>query len=205
MISSNLPETCKVLRRQLDRLKGKKDLLQQSLKNTQEHIKDQEEFLEDLKQARVFAQTVSESTQKKLEFHISNLVSMALASVFSDPPEFKIRFEPGRGKLECHLLFVKNGKEYNPIDGEGGGPLDVASFALRTAIWSIKKTRNTLILDEPMKFVSRDLQSKTSEMIKMISEKLKIQIIMVSHIPEIIECADQVINVKNINGKAIIE
>jgi DNA repair exonuclease SbcCD ATPase subunit len=102
--------------------------------------------------------------------------------------------------MEADILFLKNENEGKPIEIAGGGTLDVASFALKTAIWAIKPTNNVMILDEPFHFLSRDLQSKCSQMIKMIQEKMKIQFIIVSHIPEITESADRIFNVENIKG-----
>jgi DNA repair exonuclease SbcCD ATPase subunit len=132
------------------------------------------------------------------------LVSIALAAVFPDPYAFVLRFVKRREKTEADLIFVKDGNEGSPMDVSGGGPLDVASFALRTATWAIKPTRNVLILDEPGKYISRDLQSKFSEMIKYLSVKLELQFLIVSHIPEITECADRVFNVANEQGISIV-
>jgi DNA repair exonuclease SbcCD ATPase subunit len=171
---------------------AKRDALRNHLAETKSHLATEEIYLENCQKARAIVQIVAEQTQKKIEFHISNLVSMALASVFPDPYEFALRFVQRRNKTEADLIFMKNGNEGDPIDISGGGALDVASFALRVAIWSIRPTRNTLMLDEPFKFVSRDLQPKCSNMIKYLSEKLKIQLIIVSHIPEIIDRADKI-------------
>jgi DNA repair exonuclease SbcCD ATPase subunit len=108
-----------------------------------------------------------------------------------------LQFVQRRGKMECDLLFVKDGNVSDDIllTG-GGGPADVASFALRLAAWSIGKTRPVQILDEPFKFLSRDLQIKASAMLKMVSEKFHCQFIMISHIPEIIEHADKIIDIQ---------
>lgn len=150
--------------------------------------------------AREIVQIVAEQTQKQIEFQISNLVSTALASVFPDPYEFKLSFVQRRNKTECDLLFIKNGKECDPFSATGGGAIDIANFALRVAIWSIKKTRNVFILDEPFRFVSIDLQEKCSAMLKEISEKLGLQVIMISHLPQIIGSADLILKVENIKG-----
>jgi DNA repair exonuclease SbcCD ATPase subunit len=83
---------------------------------------------------------------------------------------------------------------------DGGGAKDIASIALRMAVWSICKTRALMILDEPCKFLSRGLQTKASEMLKMMSTELGIQIIMVSHVEEMITAADKVINVEKVDG-----
>jgi DNA repair exonuclease SbcCD ATPase subunit len=152
---------------------------------------------------------VAEETQKKIEYQISNLVSLALSSVFPDPYEFKLRFVMRRNKTEADLLFIKRGNEGKPIDVSGGGALDVASFALRIAVWSIKPTNNVIIQDEPFHFLSRNLQAKCSQMIKMINQKKisgkRLQFIIVSHIPEITEAADCVFNITYENGISIVK
>jgi len=197
----------KKMRDKLNQDKGKRNLLIEQLKQTEENVTKYETFYENCLKARTVVQEVAESTQKSIEFHISNLVTMALASVFGeDAWEFKLQFVQRRNKTEADLLFLKNRNETDDILNTGGGGVsDVASFALRIALWSVKKTRPTFILDEPFKFVSVGLQNKCSEMIKEISEKLKLQIIMVSHLPEIIYSADKIIEIKNKNGASTID
>jgi DNA repair exonuclease SbcCD ATPase subunit len=154
--------------------------------------------------ARSVIQVVAKQTQENIEERISNIVSLALASVFPDPYEFKVRFVSRRNKTEADLIFIKRGHEGRPEDVAGGGVLDVASFALRIAVWSIKPTNNVLIQDEPFHFLSRNLQAKCSQMIKMINQKVingkRLQFIIVSHIPEITEAADRIFNISNIKG-----
>ena len=156
--------------------------------------------------ARAVAQNVAESTQKKLEYHISHLVTMALSSVFPDPYEFKLSFVQKRNKTEAKLLFLKNGNETDDILNTGGGGVsDVASLALRISLWSINKTRPVLLLDEPTKFLhSPEYQEKASQMIKEVSEKLGLQIIMISDQKDILRYADNVIEITNTNGVSTV-
>jgi len=163
----------------------------------------QEEIVNTLT-AQKIAQTVAEETQRNLEEHISGVVTKAFQAIFDDPYEFRVRFETKRGKTECNLFFVKNEQEVEPLTAAGGGTVDVASFALRCAVWAMKPNRPVFILDEPFRFLSRDLQHKASAMLKLFSETLGVQIILISHIPEIIENADSVIEVVNVNGEAQI-
>ena len=155
--------------------------------------------------ARTIVQNVAEATQNKLEYHISSLVTAALRAVFPDPYSFELRFVQRRNKTEADLVFIKNGNETDDLlNTAGGGAVDVASFALRVALWSITKSRPVLIMDEAFKFLSVDLQGKASEMLKEISDKLGLQIILVSHLPQIISAADNVIMVENIKGESKI-
>jgi len=147
-------------------------------------------------------------TQQKLETHISNLVSLAEASVFDDPYTFLVRFREMKNKTECELIFLKNGQEYgDTLFSSGGGPNDVASFALRCSFWGLKRNRPILILDEPFNFVNdepkdqqRDLEKKCAEMVRMIVDKLGLQTIIVTTLPEFLNIADNIINVK-LDGK----
>ena len=193
------------LRTKYEQAVGQRNMLNKQLTDVEIRIETQEAHLLNCSKARSIIQTVAESTQKKIEHHISSLVTMALAAVFPDPYTFILRFVKRREKTEADLIFVKDGNEGSPMDVSGGGPLDVASFALRTATWAIKPTRNILILDEPGKYISRDLQSKFSEMIKYLNVKLGLQFLIVSHIPEITECADKVFVITNIGGVSNVQ
>ena len=88
----------------------------------------------------------------------------------------------------------------------GCGTLDVTCFALRLACYALQVgIDNVIILDEPMKFVSKDLLISVSEFMKELSTKLGIQIIMVTHENQFIDVADKVFSVrKNSNGRSIV-
>jgi ABC-type glutathione transport system ATPase component len=147
--------------------------------------KQKEKRIEDAQRALAIIQEVAQRTQEKLEFHISSLVTTALESIDPNWPEFVVKISIRRNRTECDLLFREHGVDQRPEDSSGGGVKDVVSFALRIAYWSLKKNRATFILDEPFRNVSPDLQEKVSEMLKMLSDRLGLQIIMVSHAEDI--------------------
>lgn len=194
----------KEFRNRYIRAKAQHDLYIEQLAIAETKLEEKELYLENCQKVRAYIQVVAETTQKQIEYHISNLVTMALAAVFPDPYEFILEFTQRRNKTEADLIFRKDGNNGDPVAIAGGGALDVASFALRAATWALKPSRKTLLLDEPGKFISRDLQSKFSEMLKMISDKLGIQLIIVSHIPEITDCADKVFIIENNKGEVKI-
>jgi ABC-type cobalamin/Fe3+-siderophores transport system ATPase subunit len=184
------------------RKQGQKDLLIEQKKVIKKALNDEKEYYDLSLKARAIIQIVAESTQKSIEYHISNLVTMALSSVFPEPYEFQLRFTQRRNKTEADLIFIKQGKETDDILNTGGGGVaDIASLALRMSLWSIKKTRPVFLLDEPTKFLHNPIyQEKCSEMIKEVSRKLNLQVIMISDQQSIIKSADKVINVENIKG-----
>jgi DNA repair exonuclease SbcCD ATPase subunit len=188
-------EDIKMIRSYVDRLRGQKEVKEGLLYEAKKDFDYFSKRYESALKAQALIQKVAQETQKKLEYHIESLVTMAEAAVFPDPYSFEVAFEKRRNKTECDLWFVKKGERLRPLDDTGGGVADVASFALRCAFWSLDRCRPTMILDEPMKNVSIDLQPKCLEMVKEISRRLNIQIIMISHLPRVIEAADRVIYV----------
>lgn len=148
-----------------------------------------------LEQARVIIQMVATETQKELEFHISELGTAALSTVFhQDPYSVQLAFVPKRGRTEAEITFARHGSSVEPISCSGGGAVDVAAFALRVSLWSLARprTNNTLILDEPFRNLSRDLAEQASALLKEISSNLGLQLIVVSHDPALIAKADRV-------------
>ena len=196
-----MKEKIKKLREKVIDWKSERKIYEQQLANEQVKKNQLEHQLEIAQKARVTVQFVAEQTQKKIEYHISNLVSLALASVFDDPYEFLLRFTQRRNKTECDLMFTKNEKEIDLFEAAGYGAVDIANFALRAAIWSIHPSRNTQLLDEPFRNLSSDYHEKASEMVKKVSDSLELQIIMVTHQKDMISAADKVIEVeKDIDG-----
>lgn len=184
--------------------KGAYSQIQKRLKETVELKKESERKLKLLEQAQVFLQKVAQSTQEKLKYQIEDIVNLALESVFPNEYEFKIEFNVSRGKTDAELIFLdkKTGKTIDPMEASGGGVIDLTAFSLRISAWALENgTDNLIILDEPFKFISRDLQERAGEILKTLSDKMKLQIIMVTHIPEFIEVADKIFEVKKNENK----
>lgn len=149
------------------------------------------DMIEAGKKVRVIFQEIAQQTQKNLEEHISNLVTLALKAVSPDFPNFIAEMKIRRNQLECDLWFEKNGNRIPPMYSSGGGPKDVASFALLVSFWSMGTNDPCIVLDEPFRNVSPDLQGNIGDMLRMISTKLNLQLIMVSHADTVNESADK--------------
>ena len=189
--------TTQELRNKLEQSKGKKAQITQSITTLAQEVKDKKRDLVRHEQAREVIRIVGLSTQSQLQFHISDIVSMALDAVFPDPYQMKVEFVQRRNKTECDLSFVRGGMQIDPMTASGVGTVDVATFALRIASWTMMRprTRNTIILDEPMRFLSAEYQERASVMIKEISQKLGIQFIIITHEQVLTTFADKIFEV----------
>lgn len=197
----------KNLRQRLERKKGEQTQIKKSLDNYRQKSKSYKRSLICSQKAQAVIHEVAKKTQEELQYHISDLVSLAMSSIFPDPYVLKCDFVSKRGKIEAEMFFEKNGNLTDPLTSTGGGVVDVASLALRFSFWVLKnpRTRPVILMDEPLKWLKGEgLPEKGSEMIKKISKKLKLQIIMVSHDPDLINSADKIIEVNIQKGVSYV-
>jgi DNA repair exonuclease SbcCD ATPase subunit len=193
-------------RNKLEQLKGKQKTILDSIDDKKYKIKKEKRDLENTEQALLIVQEVGKKTQEQLEYHISELVSLALSAIWEEPYEFKVDFVIKRNKTEAEVYFIREGKRINPMLASGGGAVDVAAFALRIALWSLQrpKSHNTIVLDEPFRFLSRELQPKAGKMLQTLSEKLGIQFLIVTHNEDLIDVADKVFENKIKKGMSYV-
>lgn len=137
--------------------------------------------------AQELVTSIAQAVQTECHKQISRIVTKCLKAVFDRPYKFRIIFQRKRGQTEAKLVFIRKGKNLDPINECGGGPIDVAAFALRLACLLLQKPakRRLLVLDEPFRFLSekKDYRQKVADLLVALSEELKIQIVMVTHDP----------------------
>jgi hypothetical protein len=171
------------IRQKLEQRKGQRAEVEQTITDNVQAVKDQERSLRRHEEAREIIRITGQKTQNQLSFHIKDITSLAMEAVFNNPYALAMEFVNRRNKTECDLYFERDGNRVEPLDGGGGGAADVASFALRVASWSLQRphTRNVLLLDEPFKHLKGENENRrVLEMLRKISQELKMQIIMVS-------------------------
>jgi len=172
------------LRSRLENRKGQRDQLQHFINDLEQKIKFGKRDLLRHERALEIVKKVGLLTQKQLEFHLSQSVSLAMSAVFDDPYKLKVDFQEKRGKTEVEILFTRRELEFPPIGSAGGGAIDIASLALQIAYWTMrqdKKIRPVLLLDEPFsRLKGEDANRRALAMVQEISRRLNLQIIMVS-------------------------
>ena len=197
------------LRNSFERLRGRQIQLNKDLSESIQELKDKGLEYENTIKAREVIREVAVQTQEQLAFHVQDIVTSAILGVFPNPYVFKADFVMNNNRTECKLGLLSNdGEVINPLNASGGGVVDVTAFALRIASWSMKvpRSRPVIILDEPFKHLSKDLISRSAIMLKELVDKLCIQVIMVTHEPQLLDCADKVFEVsKNNNGMSKVK
>lgn len=170
------------LRNRFEQLKGQRLQVEKRIAHYEKGILESKKSIRTHEKAREVIRLVGLKTQEQLSYNISEITSMALNAVLTNPYDLEVEFVERRNKTECDIWFVRGGSRIDPFSG-GGGAVDIAAFALRVASWSMQKprSRNVLILDEPFKHLKgEEANRKMLEMVREVSSKLDLQIIMVS-------------------------
>lgn len=154
-----------------------------------------------IEKAQTFIQIVARSTQEQLRYHLTDVVNLCIATCFQDTI-FDIDFNVKNNRTVAELNYKQNGYKVDPMEASGGGLVDLTAFALRISLWNIGRTDNVIIFDEPLKWLQpKELQLEAFKVMKMLSEKMGIQFILVANSvgsENILEIADKVFEVKQV-------
>lgn len=185
------------LRSKVEQLKGQRTQLYKQLSEAKRSYVVAFRGMKATEEARAFIQKVAAQTQEQIRYHITDLGSMALEAVFGPGIKLGLDFEEKRGKTEARLCFIRGEERTDPLEADSGGASDIAAFALRCSLLMMQRPapRKLLVLDEPFKNINdptREMHQKAAEMVKEVSEKLGIQFIIVTMVPELEDVADKV-------------
>ena len=187
------------MKRKFYQAQGMEHQIQCNLSVAKTNLENLNKRIKLIEKAQSFLQKVAQDTQSQLKFQIEDIVNLALNTVFPDEYLFQVDFNIFRGKTDAELVFInqKTGGKIDPMNASGGGVIDIVAFALRISAYVLESgTDNVIILDEPFRFVSKDLVERAGEILKVLSTKLGLQVILVTHIPELIDVADKTFKVK---------
>lgn len=178
----------KTIQRRIEQLKVEKSGVAILLEEKRNGLIEAKKNAANVDAAMEFFQAVASMIQAKIHQQISDVVSKCLESVFDEPYEFHIRFSVKRNQTEAELIFIRDGVEFDPISSCGGGVVDVAAFAMRIAALCLTSPslRRLVILDEPFRFVSEGHRPALVALLDDLAERLDFQIIMTTHIRELI-------------------
>ncbi len=183
----------------------KRKLLEDEVVDLQEKTGQLESLLTDQEEAGELIKAATSRTQAQFQISVSSIVTFALASVFDKPYTFTTTFVPRRNNVECDLRFNRKGHAIRPLSGGGFGAADIASLALRLAFRNLTSTRPVMIFDEMFRNLSRDHHVLAVKVVRELVDQLGLQLILITHIPEIMDISDKNFHVKLVSGGASVE
>jgi len=196
------------IKEQLHKKSVSRDLLKQHIIDVNWDLDNLNDSLNHHIEAREIVQSAAQLTQQSLEVRLSEIVSQALELVFDDLNlGFSVQFVTKRNATECEMYITEDGELYDPLGSCGFGAADVASFALRVAMWTLNKTANVMVFDEPFRNLDDYRMPNAALLLSTLSEELGIQMIVVTHEDELRSNAGKVFRVTKKGGisKVMVE
>ena len=154
------------------------------LSEREKRLKELAELKETVLKSQVLVQEVASEVQSQLSLKLGSIVNLGIQTCFPGYT-FEIAYVPSRGKTEVQFIVKDGDTPVDVMNQNGGGFVDVIAFCLRLAVYSISNSADTMIFDEPFRFVSKGLRPRIAELVGVLSERLGLQIIEVTHIAEL--------------------
>lgn len=168
----------------------------EQLESKRKDIQGVEGKLASLKKIAGIFKKSAVSSQEYLSEYLTALVTDSIKVVFPDRNLiFRVEFSTARD-TQCNVSLEEDGKKLSLFDSEGYGVLDIISIVLRAAYIVLDKSEKIMILDEPFRNLSVDRHEAASKMLYDLSHRLKMQIIINTHLIGIEDIADKTIHVK---------
>lgn len=188
---------------------GERDGLKQKLVTSQNRIISIDQATDKLIRTSQFLQTLSDVTRQQIIERISAIVTDALQKIKDPNLTFKMLLSVERNQVDVSFVVVEKdtGNELDIIHSSGGTIADLITFPLRVSLllkWSPQLSR-LLLMDEQFKFVAAQDRESLAEFIRQISEKLNLQILLVTHMSELTARAHKVFGVIKKGNKSVIE
>lgn len=188
---------------------GERDSLKQKLESTEKRLTDIDATTDKLVRTSQFLQTLSDVTRQQIIDRISSIVTDALQKIKDPNLIFKMKLSTGRNQVDVSFVVVEKdtGHELDILHSSGGTIADLITFPLKVSLllkWSPQLSR-LLLMDEQFKFVAVQDREALAEFIRQISEKLNLQTLLVTHMPELAARAHKVFGVTKRGNRSIIE
>ena len=142
---------------------------------------------------------------------VEKLQTEGLQAVFEDQDlHVKSQVEIQRGKVSVDLLTVQkypNGMEIEGISGDsfGGAVATVQSILLRLIILLRRGLRPLLLLDESLPAFDSNYVVNMGRFLSTLCRRLKVDILLVTHNPALVEAADKAYKIVRKDGAARFE
>ncbi|RLI65902.1 MAG: hypothetical protein DRO67_01995 [Candidatus Asgardarchaeum californiense] len=192
-------------RERINELLAEKRIAEKALTNYKNQKEKQERVLKDIDSVQKLFQSAVSLMYENLSIRLGEIITEGLTIVFPDSQyRFVIEFVERRGNVEADLyLEDSDGNKYHPLDAVGGGVSDIVCLLLRITYILLSQYDNFLAADEPLRFVDRKRIPDAAVFIKKVCEDFKLQLFVVSHIPELIEVSETVYTTEKRKGVSV--
>lgn len=171
--------------------KAQRDSLLSRISTVENELTQLSNDIEDLEKIHAVITTYAKTYQEGFLRQIEDVVTTGLQAIFETDMVFTIEQVVSGKRLEVKFSLTTGDLTTGVMDARGGGVGAVIGFLLRVAILLlVPNQRKLLVLDETFAQLSVEYLPALSEFIRQLVDSTGIQVIMVTHQPELTEAAD---------------
>jgi len=196
-------------KKELARKQAENALLKRQIESCEQKILELAESLQTGKEALAFLEDLANSRRGAMKGKIENIVTEAVQLIYG--PSYKIELsysvKNNRSCLDIEMLRdTASGEVRRDMGGFGGGMADTISVPLRLMVlMGSRQTDRVCVLDECWKHMDLERVELVGKFLRLLSDKLGIQIVLCSHHERIRDFADQTYEVSESGGVSKVD
>jgi DNA repair exonuclease SbcCD ATPase subunit len=196
-------------KKELARKQAENDLLNRQIEAMGKRILELADSLKLGQEGLAFCEDLANSRHGAMKGKIETIVTEAVKMMYGDSYRVELTYSVKNNRSCLEIEMVRDtpaGEVRRDMEGFGGGMADTISVPLRLMVlMGSKQTDKVCVLDECWKHMNIERIEMVGKFLRLLSDKLGMQIVMCSHHDRIRDFADRTYEVSEENGTSKIE
>ena len=196
-------------KKELARKQAENDLLNRQIDAMGKRILELADSLKLGQEGLAFCEDLANSRRGAMKGKIETIVTEAVKMLYGDSYRVELTYSVKNNRSCLEIEMVRDtpaGEVRRDMEGFGGGMADTISVPLRLMVlMGSKQTDKVCVLDECWKHMNIERIEPVGKFLRLLSDKLGMQIVMCSHHDRIRDFADRTYEVSEENGTSKIE
>lgn len=196
-------------KKELARKQAENDLLKRQMDAMGQRILALTDSLKLGQEGLVFCEELANNRRGAMKGKIEAVITEAVRLIYGDTYRVELSYSVKNNRSCLEIEMVREtpaGEVRRDMGGFGGGMADTISVPLRLMVLiGSKQTDKVCILDECWKHMDLDRVELVGKFLRLLSDKLGMQIIMCSHHDKIRDFADRTYEVSETGGLSKVE
>jgi len=196
-------------KQELNRKVVENDLLKRQINICLERIDELSKVLKLGQEGLEFCENLANSRRGLMKGKIESVITEAVRLIYGSSYRVELGYSVKNNRSCLEIEMVRDtpeGEVRRGMDGFGGGMADTISVPLRLMVLiGSRQTDKVCILDECWKHMDLERVELVGKFLRLLSDRLGIQIIMCSHHERIRDFADRTYELSDDNGKSKLE
>jgi len=194
---------------QLQRKESENDLMNRQIEESQKSIEDLFDKMEVINKALQFLENVANSRRGVMKEKIEDVVTEAIRMIYGESYRLEIGYSMKNNRSSMDMEMVRDtpdGEVRRAMGGFGLGLADCISVPIRLLVLlGSRQAEKICILDECYKHLDEEQVHLAGEFLRVLTDKLGIQIINLSHHKRLREYSDKSFLISEEHGVSQVE